>query len=132
MSLLGKQARTVASKMRPDGGEVTIAPLRQLEHWCERYLLLASEPADQFAMFFLSTLIHDVFFNLAGDLAYDEAAEARKREYFAELAGELSELGAALEKDNSAETTRFHEMVASYMRAVASINQMATDDERGK
>ena len=131
VSLLGREARGVASKMRGSGAEVTVAPLRQLEHWCERYLSLTSEPSEQFAMFFLSSFIHDIFFNLTGDLPYDEDTEARKREYFSELAQQFNQLGAAIEEDRTRDLSAlFHAMVAHYVRAIGLMNQATPGNER--
>jgi hypothetical protein len=105
--------------------EVTIAPLRRLQGQCERYLGVARSGQDRFLLFFLSVFLEDVFYNLSGDVPYNQDSDRRKRRFFGDLAKELERLGVALSTGGANQGGQgCQRMVASYLDTITEINDL--------
>lgn len=135
LDLMADEAQQVATEMvgtrsSSDQVRVTVAPLRRLHSWCETYLERATEPQDQFVLFFLATFVHDVFFNLTGDVVYLPATRQVQHGFFLQLASHVADMARAIKEQRRDDVPDvFRAMVAEYIATVREINNLTTDDE---
>lgn len=105
--------------------EVSIAPLRGLQEQAERYLQIATIPRTRFLFFFLSAFLQDVFYNLAGDVPYQEESQRRRQEFFLALPESLRKFSVAIAADSTGDAiVSCQQMVSEYLDTVTRINKL--------
>jgi hypothetical protein len=111
-------------------GAVSLAPLKRFQRKIERTLDLDLDKDNQFVVFFLSTLIQDLFYNFSGDFPYSGPVEEEKQKVFRELVTDFRRFAEALELEGSGEKLQAcSELVNTYLTGVSAVNAILTKEE---
>ena len=105
--------------------EVSIAPLRRLHEQAERYLRVADAANTQFLLFFLSSFLQDIFYNLSGDVPYEAESRRYQQKFFVDLAKNLADFSSAIaDRDSARSLDVCEQMISSYLQTVTRINDL--------
>lgn len=80
-----------------------------------------SDLKSDFACFFLSTFIDDVFYNLSGDFPYRQETYENIGKIFEEIGNALTSLAESMEDDTLDCSLAYENMVKSYLDGLDSI-----------
>jgi hypothetical protein len=118
---------------RQEGGlpQWSLAPLHRLRDQAERYLRVAKTARARLSLFMFSVFLQDVFYNLVGDVPYEEESERCRQQFFVDLARYLRECSSAIaDEEISHSFAAWEEMVSAYCKTVNSINEILANQER--
>lgn len=111
-----------------ESGALSLAPLKRFQRKIEKSLDLDLNKEDQFLVFFLSSLIQDLFYNFSGDVPYSRAVEDEKQKVFRGLLINLKDFAQKLEEGSTQRMEACSELVHTYLTGIDAVNATLTKE----
>jgi hypothetical protein len=114
---------SVALATSADGALPSLRPLHDLQSWCDLVFTETELDSAITVVFFLDHILEEAFENLAGDVRYDQEADAIRRGFFGRLGVSLGDLAKSDLMNPSSWHTIAQHVLVDYTDVLAQLNR---------
>ena len=98
--------------------------LKELVHFCEKYLFETKNDFERVVCFFLSSYLNNFFYNFGCDTPFDVELQSVKKSFYFNIANLLKELETAVKNEDINKIFDcFSTVISDYVRKVNLLNQ---------